>query len=181
MNRIFLTTAACVLLTGCLHDVSETPVNDIEEVSLWNFAITENDIEATTKSNRTYYVLKDVGTRQSNRFRTFDLVRGQVELSDGATEPMKLIDTLILDGQGYQSSVKRYVYGMGKFDGLNIVAVSQVEDKFLYTLNTTSKKGVIDSIFLEIYRNQGFEPELLTLNLPAPPPPPPPSVFSDSL
>ena len=99
--------------------------------------------------------------------RVFDLANLEVQAGNRKVpEKLKLLDTLIYTNY----EVRRYIYGMGKIDGLSLIGVDQ-KDQLLFIVNPSWRSGAVSEDFIIKYEQGTFSLEIFKLNLPKPPSP----------
>lgn len=98
--------------------------------------------------------------------RIVDLQTGKVLSSNGSFDELKTLDTLSFSG----IKVRRYIFGMGKIDGLSLLGISE-NNQVLFVANPTWRSGAATLYFIEEYEAGKYDESVLILNLPRPRPP----------
>lgn len=176
---ILMLAVFIIVFARCVSDASQLDQMQNSLSSYWNFALVNQEIRINDKNAHRYVAIDSQEDEQMPFFRLFDLTKNEVLSPSGKRETMKVIDTLQLGMPtgGEAVEIVRYIYGMGKLDGLNMVGLSVSQNQVLYVINVSSNQGVIDSLFYHEYKDQ-IDMQLLTLSVS---PPPPPSVLLDTL
>ncbi len=156
--KLLLLAAVLIVAFGCLS--SENAVQELQFFELDD----KGDI-ITTEGNMSYILLTpDESIPAAKADRIVDFQAGEVMNLDGSSEELKPLDTLSFGNM----QVRRYIYGMGRVDGLSLLGVSE-NHRILFVINPTWKSGAATLDFIEKYKTGIYQKNVLTLSLPPPP------------
>ena len=160
--RLLIITTVLIVAFGCL-----SPEDTVQELQF--FDLDDRGITTATEESISFIVStsdESVSTTKVDRIINFET--GEISNLDGSSEKLKILDTLSFGGD----QVTRYIYGMGKVDGLSLLGVSG-DGRILFVINPTWKSGAATPNFIEEYEAGMYQEDILRLNLPPPPDPQP--------